>query len=189
MPAPRTTFDRLRIERAVWSFDYRVQDLPRRSRITKRRELRDNLRAAADEVGARRAVRQLGDLRGLAADYLIAEYGDLSRPPSWTAAALALLVVDLVMIFVGHVATSAFRAGVIATAPHATGTFHWHGIPYLISDQRFTFVGGKSTSVGGAWTPQVYAVMLAAAVVAGRLWRLLPAFRRRELRRPTRTSV
>ena len=38
-----TWIDRLRIERAVWALDQRLYDLPRRSRIERRRELRGNL--------------------------------------------------------------------------------------------------------------------------------------------------
>jgi len=182
MTVAQNMLDRVRLERAVWSLDARLQDLPRRSRITKRRELRANLRAAAAEVGIRRAVSQLGDLRGLAADYLEAEYGELWRRPSWYAAALALLLVDLFMLTLDHVGRSAFQAAITASTPHATGTFHWHGVPYLMSnDATFTYVDGKSSSVGGAWTPLVYALMLAAAVIAGRLWRLMPALRRRRI--------
>jgi hypothetical protein len=180
-PPRPTVLDRLRIERATWTLDARLQDLPRRSRITKRRELRDNLRAAADEVGARQAVRQLGDLRVLAADYLAAEYGELARRPSWYAAAVALAAVDLVMMLLDHVASSAFRAGIHATSASAsaTGTFRWPGVSYLISEETFTYRAGTSTSVGGAWTPWVYLIMLVATVAAGRLWRLFPAARRR----------
>lgn len=62
-----TLTERLRMERAVWLLDARLQDLPRRSRIGKRRELRQNLLAAAEAIGARRAVDRLGDQRALAA--------------------------------------------------------------------------------------------------------------------------
>jgi hypothetical protein len=179
MTHPIGIADRLRIERATWAIDYRLQDLPRRTRIAKRRELRTNLRAAAEDVGARQAVRQLGDLRRLAADYLDAEYGEVARRPSWTAAAIALLVVDAAMLVLSAVVTSVFRAGVVAADPHASGPFHWHGLPYLLSDQTFTFTDGASTTDGGAWTPLVYAVMLAATILAGRLWRLFPALRSR----------
>jgi len=34
---------------------------------------------------------------------------------------------------------------------------------------------------GGAWTPLVYVLYLAGAVLAGRLWRMLPAWRRAQL--------
>jgi hypothetical protein len=48
--------DRLRLERAVWTLDARLQDLPRRSRVAKRRELRNNLSDAAADVGATEAL-------------------------------------------------------------------------------------------------------------------------------------
>jgi hypothetical protein len=175
-----TLIDRLRLERTVWTFDARIQDLPRKSRIARRRELRQNLQAAAEEVGARQAIRQLGDLRGLAVGYLTAEYGDASRRPSWTTVAVWIAVVDLGMLFVDHVAAAAFRSGVAAATPHATGTFHWPGVHYLISPATFTFTDGRATSLGGAWTPWVYVLMLGGAVVAGRLWRLLPQLRDRQ---------
>ncbi|ONH61339.1 hypothetical protein CcI49_07080 [Frankia sp. CcI49] len=182
MATSRGTLDRLRIERAVWTLDARLQDLPRRSRIAKRRELRDNLWAAAEDVGARRAVRQLGDLRVLAAGYLAAEYGELTRRPSWGAAALTILLVEVVMTLLTHVGRVAFDAGITATDPQATGTFRWAGVPYLISDETFTYLDGAHTSVGGAWTPLVYVLMLGGAFVTGRLWRLTIAWRRYQTR-------
>ncbi len=177
MTQPSSLTDRLRIERAVWMVDARIQDLPRRSRIAKRRELRQNLRAAADEIGARRAVSQLGDQRALAAGYLAAEYGERARRPSWSATAAWIVAVEGVMMLVDHVASTAFRAGVAATTPHATGVFHWPGVSHLVSAATYTYTDGRSTSVGGAWTAWVYVLMLGGAVVAGRLWRLLPQLR------------
>lgn len=138
----------------------------------------EDLRAAADEVGTRQAIRQLGDLHGLAAGFLDAEYGDLSKRPSWTAVAIFLVVADVALLIVGHVGANAFRAGVLATNPSITGTFHWHGIRYLISDSTFSFRAGTSTSDGGAWTPLVYLLLAVGAVLAGRLWRLAPRWRR-----------
>ena len=79
--------DRSRFETAVWAFDRQLQDLPRRSHIAKRRELRDNQRSATADVGAAVAVRQLGDPRRLAAGYLAAEYGDWQTRPSWSRTA------------------------------------------------------------------------------------------------------
>jgi hypothetical protein len=180
---PLSGADRLRIERAVWTLDYRVQDLPRGTRIAKRRELRDNLRDAAAEVGARQAVTQLGDLRQLAWDYLAAEYGDRARRPSWAAAALCIAVVDLVALAVGSVGQAAFRAGATAADPHLTATLHWHGVRFLISDATVTFADGRATTVGGAWTPAVYVLLLGGAVVAGRLWRISVRGRRLRWRR------
>jgi hypothetical protein len=54
-----TWIDRLRIERAVWTLDQRLYDLPRKARIARRRELRENLRTAAQDVGVAAAVRNL----------------------------------------------------------------------------------------------------------------------------------
>ena len=59
-----STLDRLRIERAVWSLDSRLQDLPWRSRVAKRRELRANLLDASADVGAPEALRRVGSIRG-----------------------------------------------------------------------------------------------------------------------------
>ena len=61
--------DRLRIERAVqrvdWVLDGRVPIAKRRQ---VRNELRSNLVEAAQEVGAEKAIQQLGDLREVAED-------------------------------------------------------------------------------------------------------------------------
>ena len=177
--------DRLRIERAVWAFDSLLQDLPRRSRVAKRRELRDNLRAGADDVGAAAAVRQLGDLRQLAAGYLAAEYGDWQPRPSWTSAFAGAVLSYLVLSWLLEAGSSAFRAGVLAGEPRATGSFTWNGIPYLLDDVAFTFSNGASTSVGGAWTPLAYAGVLLVTVLAGRLWRVLPGLAPAPRRRPS----
>ncbi|MDX6254194.1 MAG: hypothetical protein QOJ11_528 [Frankiales bacterium] len=185
---PLSRLDRLRIERAVWTLDYRVQDLPRATRIGKRRELRHDLRAAAADVGARQAVARLGDLRQLALGYLAAEYGELARRPSWTAAALWIAVVDLVALAIGSIGEAAFRSGVTAASPHVTATLHWHGVRFLVSDATFSFVDGRATSVGGAFTPLVYVVMLGGAVVAGRLWRISVRGRRLHWRQRTLSS-
>lgn len=81
-----TWIDRLRIERAVWTLDQRLYDLPRKSRIAKRREVRANLLTAAHDIGAREALSRVGNSRQLAAEYRSAEFGDEPRP-SWIAAA------------------------------------------------------------------------------------------------------
>lgn len=171
--------DRLRIERVVWAVDSRLQDLPRKSRASKRRELRDNLRAAAIDVGADEAIRGLGDARHLAADFLAAEYGDGARRPSWSTAAAAFAVGYLALTGLLDAGTTAFRDGVVATDPSATGAFTWTGIPYILDDVKFNFVDGSSTHVGGAWTPITYAILFVVVVAAGRFWRLIPAFGRR----------
>lgn len=60
----------LAIERYLWSVDRRLRRraaAPRRREI--RRELREHLRAAADEVGAREAVARAGDPAEVAREY------------------------------------------------------------------------------------------------------------------------
>ncbi|MCE9621788.1 MAG: hypothetical protein K8R99_05525 [Actinomycetia bacterium] len=170
--------DRLRIERVVWSVDSRLQDLPRRSRIEKRRELRDNLRSAASDVGATEAIHGLGDTRRLAAEYMAAEYGDGGRPPSWTTAVAVFFGGILILEWLLEAGTSAFVAGVVGSDPNATGTFKWEGIAYVLDDVTFRFTDGHSTSIGGAWTPFTYVLLLLVVVLAGKLWRLIPAWRR-----------
>ena len=172
-----TWHDRLRLEQAVWAVDRRIQDLPRKSRVAKRRELRDNLRAAAADIGAAVAVRQLGDLKQLAAGYLAAEYGDWKPRPSWTRAAVAAVLYYVLLSWLLEAGSSAFRAGIVTGQPQATGTFSWNGIPYLLTDVNFTFSNGASTSVGGAWSPLAYAALVLVSILAGRLWRLLPSLR------------
>ena len=66
MPHNVSWFDRMRIGRVVWMLDQRLYDLPRRSRIDKRREVRANLRAAASDIGTREALARLGNSRDLA---------------------------------------------------------------------------------------------------------------------------
>ena len=172
-----TWHDRLRLEQAVWAVDRLIQDLPRKSRVAKRRELRDNLRAAAEDVGAAVAVRQLGDLKQLAAGYLAAEYGDWQPRPSWTKAAAAAVLYYVLLSWLLEAGSSAFRAGILTGQPKVTGTFSWNGIPYLLDDVHFTFSNGASTSVGGAWSPLAYAGLILVSILAGRLWRLLPSLK------------
>ena len=171
--------DRLRIERAVWTLDTHLGDLPWRSRVAKRRELRANLQAAASDVGSAEAVRRLGNVRRLAAEYLSAEYGEWGPRPSWATGIAFLLVTQFFLGLLLDTGTSGFNAAIAATHPHATGVFHWHGVTDLLDGVTFTFVNGKSTTVGGEFTPLVYVCLVAGTVLTGRLWRLLPAWRRR----------
>src|SRR4030081_86288 len=94
MPHAVTWMDRLRIERAVWALDQRLYDLPRKSRVAKRREVRENLLAAAHDIGTADALSRLGGSRQLAAGYLSAEFGEAPRP-SWVAAATFAVTAQL----------------------------------------------------------------------------------------------
>ncbi|GAB1690930.1 hypothetical protein [Krasilnikovia sp. M28-CT-15] len=174
-----TTIDRLRIEYAVWRLDGLLYDLRWRSRVAKRREMRANLHAAAADVGATEALRRLGGVRRLAAEYLAAEHGGWGRHPTWMTGLVCMIAVQAGSYALIEAGRSAFTDGVLAADPHPHGTYHWAGIPYLSADATVTFTGATHTSVGGAYTPLVYLGMLAAFIAGARLWRLLPAARRR----------
>jgi hypothetical protein len=178
MPHSVSWLDRLRIERLVWALDQQLYDLPRASRIAKRREVRDNLLAAARDVGTTAALRRLGSSRRLAEEYLTAELGDGPRA-SWIAAAYFGGLVPLAFNYVVGETTSAFEHGITAVDPHATGTFIWGGISYLQTATTYTFAEGHFSRVGGAWTPTTYVLWIIGTVLVGRLWRLLPWIARR----------
>jgi hypothetical protein len=181
MPHTMTWLDRMRIERLVWALDQRLYDLPRQSRIAKRREVRENLRAATIDVGTTHALRNLGNSRQLAAEYRAAEYGDEARP-AWIAAALFLATGQLFMTAFLSEAASAFGDGIKAANPNASGTFTWSGIRYLQDTVTYTFTNGKGDSVGGAWTPLAWVLWIVATVLVGRLWRVASVWRRRRTR-------
>lgn len=171
-------FDRMRIELVVWMLDQRLYDLPRRSRIDKRREVRDNLRAAATDIGTSQALTRLGNSRELATEYLTAEFGGGPRP-SWIAASVFLLTGVLVGTSLLTDAAIAYRDGILAANPHVTGTFTWNGIDYLQTSVRYTFVDGSSHFAGGAFSPLTWLLWMIATVLVGRLWRLPSLWRRR----------
>jgi hypothetical protein len=165
-------WNRLRIERLVWMLDQQLYDLPRRSRLETRREVRANLLDAARDVGTTEALRNVGTSRRLAQQYLVAELGEGPRH-SWTAAAYVAGLAPLLLNYLFAEVADAYQAGVTAGDPHATGTFIWHGISYLQSSTTFTFTDGQADQFGGAWTPLTYLLWILAVVAAGRLWRLL----------------
>ncbi|OIJ65391.1 hypothetical protein [Streptomyces mangrovisoli] len=173
MPHTVTLFDRLRIERLVWSLDQRLYDLPSRNRVARRREVRANLLEAAAEVGAAQAVRRLGSSRALADEYLAAELGEGPRH-SWIAAAVFLLTVPLLLNYFLGEAENAYQQALTATGAHSDATFTWSGVAWLQSSVTFVFHQGHASRSGGAWTPLVYVLLFAGAVLCGRLWRALP---------------
>jgi hypothetical protein len=178
MPHSVTWIDRLRIEGVIWALDQRLYDLPRRSRIAKRREVRQNLLTAVTDIGIDEALRNLGNSRQLAAAYRAAEFGDEARP-AWIVAAVFFLTAQLFFTSFLSEAASAFGDGIKAANPHATGTFTWSGIRYLQDTVTYTLVDGKGSSAGGAWTPFAWAIWIAATVLVGRLWRVKPMLLRR----------
>jgi hypothetical protein len=178
MPSTVTWIDRLRIERVVWSLDQRLYDLPRKSRIARRREVRESLLTAARDIGTADALRNLGNSRQLAAEYRSAEFGDEARP-SWIAAGIFLMTSQLLFTSLLSEAAMAFGDGITAANPNATGTFTWSGIRYLQDTVTYTFANGKGSSVGGAMTPLAWALWIIATVLVGRLWRVVSLWRRR----------
>lgn len=187
-PHRLTVLDRLRIERLVWSLDQRIYDLPWRTRINTRREVRANLKDAAGDVGAREAIRRLGHPAELAQQYLTAQFGDRPRP-SYMAAALFFLTAQLIFTTVLDEAARAFAKGVAARDPHAVGTFTWSGIGYLQDSVRYTFTDGRYDFVGGAWTPLAWGLWIVSTICVGRLWRALPTWRRRNDRSLAETAA
>ncbi|GIF26585.1 hypothetical protein BJ973_001029 [Actinoplanes tereljensis] len=166
-----TIFDRLRIERLVWSLDQQLYDLPRAQRLANRREVRANLLEAAHDVGTTEALRRVGGSRQLAEQYLVAEFGDGPRP-SWIGAIYAAALLPLLLNFFLSEAANAFESGVTAADPQATGVYVWSGVSGLQSAITYTFSDGAASHHGGAWTPLTYALWLLLIVGAGRLWRL-----------------
>jgi len=185
MTHPVTWLDRVRIERAVWTLDQRLYDLPWASRIATRREVRQNLLSAARDVGARAALSQLGSTAELASEYLTAEFGDGPRH-SWTAACLFLAGFLFLLTTLLAEAAQGFGHGITAADPHATGTFAWDGVSLLQTRVTYTFANGHGTYAGGAMAPLAWALLIAGTVIAGRLWRVIPALRRRRALRATR---
>ena len=177
MTANLSLLDRLRIEGVVWSLDQQLYDLPRNSRISTRREVRTNLREAAQEVGARQAIRNVGSSRQLAQDYLTARFGEGPRH-SWMAAGVFVMTAALLATsFLTDVAL-AYARGISDADPHATGTFTYHGIRYFQTQVTYTFTDGAQTHVGGSFTVVTWVLLLFATVLVGRLWRALPGWRR-----------
>jgi hypothetical protein len=173
-----TWFGRLRIERVVWTLDQRLYDLPRRTRIETRREVRQNLLTGARDVGTTQALRNLGGSAELAQEYLSAAYG--SRPRhSWVAAVICFATVPLLATSLYAEAGNAFASGITAAQPAATGTYTWRGISHLQSTITYTSIDGHGTWAGGGFTPLFYVLWIVATILVGRLWRALPAWRRR----------
>jgi hypothetical protein len=178
MARPLTWFDRLRIERVAWTLDQRLYDLPRRARVAHRREVRQNLLTAAQDVGTSVALRNLGTTSQLAAAYQAAEFGDRPRH-SWTAAGVWAATSMLVVTAILADAANGFAAGVAAGDPHVTGTFHWGGLSALQDTVTSTAVNGHTTVSGGGLSLLGWALWLVIAVLVGRLWRAPGTWRAR----------
>ncbi len=178
-----TWSDRLRIERVVWMLDQRLYDIPRESRIAHRREVRLNLRSAAQDIGTTAALRNIGTSAQLADAYVAAEFGDRPRP-FWIAAVLWAATSMLVVTAILTDAANGFAAGIVAADPHATGTYHWGGLSLLQSTVTTTAAGGQTTVTGGGLSLAGWVLWVAITVMVGRLWRA-PGIWRARLRPTT----
>jgi hypothetical protein len=181
MPTATTWTDRLRIERALWTLDTHVQSLPGSSRRAIRRELRTNLRASATDVGVAEAIRQLGSLHQLASGYLDAEYEGRPRPRVLKAALWTVAVGTIILwsTFVGH---SAFVDGMEAANPHPNGTFTWDGMEVLGVGGDVSYADGHLRSFGLSFNLWMLLYLVAAFLIGGRFWRLVPRWWRRRSR-------
>jgi hypothetical protein len=174
--------DRLRITRAVWTLNVLVQDLPAKTRKAIRNELRVNLWAAANEVGAAQAVRRIGNLRRLATDYLEAEYGQSPRP-RWVSAMFWMMAVHAMLLGLGFVGLDAFITGVEAANTHPSGTYTWDKLQLLGFGADVTFDDQGFSGYSITFSAWGLLYLLAALVVGGRLWRLPAAWRRARRRK------
>jgi hypothetical protein len=167
--------DRLRIERAVWRLDWLAQDLPGRTRRSMRRDLRANLRAAAADVGAAQAIRNLGSLHQVAADYIAAEYGDRGpRPTTMRGIGWAFLT-EAIILGIVTVAFIAFYQGVTAAAAQA-GTYRFDTLTVLGFEVGVTTFEDDRLQLELAIYPWLLAYPLAALMLGGRWWRYVPAW-------------
>ena len=173
-----TWLDRMRIERVVWTLDQRLYDIPRNSRIAHRREVRQNLLSAAQDVGTTAALRNIGTTAQLAAAYLAAEFGDRPRH-SWIAAALWAAASMLIVTAILADAANGFAAGIVAANPHATGAYHWGGLSLLQGSVTATAVDGHTTVSGGGLSIAGWVLWVVIAVLVGRLWRAPGTWRAR----------
>jgi hypothetical protein len=178
MPNTLTLVDRLRIERVVWTVDFLVSDLPRRSQRAVRRDLRANLRAAAAEAGTSEAVRRLGSLRRLAAGYLDAEYGEEGPRPRWLKGLAWGIAVEMFVLGIASVSLQAFIDGVLAADRHASGTYTWSGLGLWGPGGSATLVDGRPRTFTLTFSVLILLYLAAAYVLGSRLWRLRRPWRR-----------
>jgi hypothetical protein len=134
-------WQKARIEWAVQRVDLTLDGrVPRARRKQIRAELRSNLTEAARHVGAKDAVRQLGDLRILGKSYLDVYRGRWDfRAGSWAAVfTYAAIQVTSLAIWM------AFSTGVIVSGGHAASYSLWDGFgPFggsVVSSHSFVWL-------------------------------------------------
>ena len=132
--------DTLRSERTVQSYDFwlEMRGTGWRRRKELRRELRANLRAATEDVGATQALLNVGAPKELARE---ATDGEYQRRPQWSRAAFfAALTLGAVLFAVMYTATT-FTAGVEAAGVVGQGR-HGPGLPLALGRVPRTYRRG-----------------------------------------------
>ena len=173
-----TFTDRLHIERAVWTLNTLLQDLPGRARRSACRDLRANLLASAADGGARAAIKRLGGLRLLAAGYLDAEYDDRPRP-RWLKGLIWALAVQFLFYLLGELGYWTYQ-GALIDGNAAPGTYHWARFGGWGPSGEFTMTHhGFISTLSIPFLPGLL-YFLITFIIGGRLWRT-----RLPRRRPT----
>jgi hypothetical protein len=164
--------DRVRIERAVLSYDFwlDLRGTPWRRRRDLRAELRSNLREATARSGSRAAVSALGSTRLMAAEASIA---DPTRP-RWTAGIQAGVTAQAAALLVALLAGMAWADGVLDAAPdHPV-----RGSVTLLPGSSMEYTpsaDGFVVSTGVGWLP--FALGILIFVLVARPWRALSRHR------------
>lgn len=164
--------DTIRIENFVQNTDFwlELRGARRTRRKELRRELRDNLRAAASDVGTGQALANMGSPKQLAFDSTEGEY---EERPLWSRAAMYASLAFGAMLLWLALTAMAFTAGVEAAGvvgQEVSGTvFPWVGSEFMarIHPER----GGLAVGVSNAWA--VVVVPLLVFLLTARPWRLI----------------
>ena len=160
--------DRARIVGATLSYDLWLDlaGVPGRRRRELGRELRANLGDATALVGSRKAVRNLGSIREMAA---AANSPDPKRP-RWTVGFTVGLSLFGLSLFAETIAALTWFDGVMAAAPEARVT----GAMTFFPGSSLTYspsASGFSASLGFGWVCLL--VGFIAFILAAQPWRLL----------------
>ena len=185
MSQPLGPLDRLRIARAVWTVDALGGDLPGKRRKAIRRDLRSDLWASAQEVGGKEAVCRLGSLHRLAAEYVLAEYGEEKPPPRYLKGIFwaALVEAGLIVVLVARI--SAFERGLDA-AGATDGTYAFSPLGGWGPRYETTLAGGELDGfvLDFSNVLPIIGVLALVFLIGSRYWRMLPAYRNSAIATP-----
>ncbi len=144
-----TLIDRWRIEYAIQTYDFwlEARGASGRERRELRGELRDNLSAAAADVGVTQAVFNIGSPKRLAY-----EVTEPHRRPRWSRGLMWATVVEALTLAALLYAAVVFLSGVEASGvtghPVTGGAFPWFGVEFVAEVEAG---GGISAGVTSVW--------------------------------------